>query len=536
MKKKILLIIATIIIITTIIRTVILSGTFYNFSKTMVINQSNIIRTILYEVIDKERFIRILRDSNEIKEIKLVPKRKKEIHFDFIDKKITVYLPFNDIESLKIVYTAKDFMNEVNKTFFYIILLGLVSLIIIILIVNYFITPYLNVLEEIDKVTKEIIKGNFDQMLITKLSKSDKTFIDNYNYFLHKLNESFGVIEQKYTNLIEKEKTNDPLDDIKTTIEELANIFAFKKIIEEDKDYEIVLKRLIEIFESYNLRNFAIIAIDKDKHSVIKSSKAKDLCCNIEQNYQDCRTYRTLKPTRAIQYKNVCQLHYCDNHYICIPFNQNGNIFIILKIMFESQEDFEKIKTILPYIKTYLEESVPIIEAKYDLELLHMQTIKDPLTRLFNRRYLEDMLPNLIEQAKRKEYKIGFLMLDMDYFKNVNDTYGHDVGDRILKSLGEIIKTSIRKSDIAIRYGGEEFLILLIGIKSKEELSKIAEKIKERVEKYPFRVNDGKTIHKTVSIGGALFPDDCSLGMECIKIADNALYEAKKERNKIVIV
>jgi diguanylate cyclase (GGDEF)-like protein len=502
----------------------------------MIYNQSLIIKNIMQEIKDKNKFLDILKHSGEIKQISFVNGKIKKIDFNFIDQEITSYIPLKNGQSLKIVFSAENYMNKINKTFFYIILLGIVSLIVIILIVNYFITPYLNVLEEIDKTTKEIIKGVFNQSLTTKLPKSDCNFIENYNYFLKKLKESFGVIEQKYTNLVEKEKTNDPLEDIKVTIEELANIFTFKKIIEEDKNYEVILERLQEILISYDITNFALITIDKEKNTIIKGTNTEDLCCDIEKNYADCRTYRTSKTTKAIQYKHVCNLHYCDNRYICMPFNQNGNIFIILKIMFKDEKEYEKLKPILPFIKTYMEESAPIIEAKYDLELLQNQTIKDPLTRLFNRRYLENILTPLIEQARRKSYKVGFLMLDIDYFKTVNDTYGHDVGDRLLKTIAEIIKSSIRKSDIAIRYGGEEFLILLNGINSKDDLLKVAGKIKERVEKYPFRINDNKTIHKTISIGGAVFPEDCILGSECIKLADNALYEAKKERNKIVLI
>ena len=189
----------------------------------------------------------------------------------------------------------------------------------------------------------------------------------------------------------------------------------------------------------------------------------------------------------------------------------------------------------LPYIKSYLDEASSIIESKYTLKLLKKQSIKDPLTNLYNRRYLEETLPLIIANAKRKNNKVGFLMIDVDYFKKVNDKYGHDAGDVILKNVSNILLNSLRESDLAVRFGGEEFLAILTNLKSKNDLFKAAEKIRQTVERAKF--NTGKDIiHKTVSIGGALYPDDCEKSWECIKFADLALYKAKNSgRNQVVI-
>ena len=126
-------------------------------------------------------------------------------------------------------------------------------------------------------------------------------------------------------------------------------------------------------------------------------------------------------------------------------------------------------------------------------------------------------------------------MIDMDYFKKVNDSYGHEAGDIVLKTLSNILKSSIRKSDIAIRYGGEEFLIILQNIKSIDDAVKVAEKIRENVQNTIIDIGE-KSIKKTISIGISIFPDHCMKGWECIKYADIALYEAKRTgRNKVVL-
>jgi diguanylate cyclase (GGDEF)-like protein len=126
-------------------------------------------------------------------------------------------------------------------------------------------------------------------------------------------------------------------------------------------------------------------------------------------------------------------------------------------------------------------------------------------------------------------------MIDMDFFKKVNDTYGHEAGDLTLQTLSQIIQNSIRKSDIAIRYGGEEFLIILQNIKSIKDAINVAEKIRQKVEETTIKLSNA-TIKKTVSIGVSVFPIHCHQGWECIKNADLALYKAKNEgRNRVII-
>jgi diguanylate cyclase (GGDEF)-like protein len=229
-------------------------------------------------------------------------------------------------------------------------------------------------------------------------------------------------------------------------------------------------------------------------------------------------------------------MHFCENNdYICIPFSASGNFTGVLKININSQQENQHICKNLPYIKAYLNEVSAIIEAKYTLELLHNQSIKDALTNLFNRRHLENILPMLIATAQRRNEKVAFLMIDMDYFKKVNDTYGHKAGDTVLKTLSHILINNVRKSDIVIRYGGEEFLIILQNIKDKQDALNIAEKIRKSVENNKFQL-EIETIQKTISIGISIYPEHCKQGWECIKYADIALYKAKDNgRNQVIL-
>ncbi|HEX5670091.1 MAG TPA: GGDEF domain-containing protein, partial [Sulfuricurvum sp.] len=137
------------------------------------------------------------------------------------------------------------------------------------------------------------------------------------------------------------------------------------------------------------------------------------------------------------------------------------------------------------------------------------------------------------EQALRSHISYSILMIDIDYFKMVNDTYGHDCGDLVIKSLAEILQTTVRKADLPIRYGGEEFLVLLHNTTPEGALL-VGEKIRTvfAAKKYQFG-ND--TVAKTLSIGIAHFPGDADSIWKVIKFADLALYEAKHTgRNRVV--
>ena len=533
MKKRILFIIALIMIISTIIRTVIVGVSFISFSNHIIENQTALIADIIREVKDKNKFLTLIKKSGPIKNIEIIPGIKNEIIYDIKYKTIIAFAPYKHNKSLKIKYAGKKYFQKFSNAIIQLIIIAFISLILIILIVNYFLTPYLEILEEIKISTEKILNGNFKYKLKTKLKGEAKEFIDSYNEFIDKLNDSFGVIEKKYTSLIEKPPGKNPLVDAKETIEQLADIFKFKRIIEDDLDEKIILKRLATVINKFNIKHYALIGIDNNEKKVFFSQNEGDICCDIIENPTECRAYRLKHPINSKDYEHLCAFHICQDEYYCIPFSVEGNFTGILKIMYKKEN--ENILKNIPYIKAYLKETSSIIESKYTLKLLKKQSIKDPLTTLYNRRYMEEILPQLFASAKRRNTKLGFLMIDIDYFKKVNDTYGHDAGDKVLQTVSNIILNSIRESDVAVRFGGEEFLIILTDLNSKEDLLNIAEKIRQKVEKTKF--NTGKeTIKKTISIGASMFPDDCQKPWECIKFSDLALYKAKNSgRNRVIV-
>ena len=164
---------------------------------------------------------------------------------------------------------------------------------------------------------------------------------------------------------------------------------------------------------------------------------------------------------------------------------------------------------------------------------LREQAVRDPLTGLFNRRYLKDTLEREIARARRENIPIGIMIMDIDEFKNVNDRYGHNAGDKMLQDMAEMLKATIRVEDIVCRYGGEEFVIVMPGA-SLQVAYERAELIRKKFEQL-WVSYEGEFLHATISLGVSAFPIHGTDGEDALIRADRALYQAKQEgRNKVV--
>ncbi len=159
----------------------------------------------------------------------------------------------------------------------------------------------------------------------------------------------------------------------------------------------------------------------------------------------------------------------------------------------------------------------------------------DALTGIMNRRMIENALKKDIERASRYNTPLSLLMMDIDHFKKVNDTFGHDIGDLVLKHLTSISKSNLREVDSFGRWGGEEFVVLLPEIDLKD-VRVVAEKLRASIEKNPLIINDNEKVSYTISIGGVVFSKSIESWETFFKLADNALYQAKEQgRNQVCI-
>ncbi len=321
----------------------------------------------------------------------------------------------------------------------------------------------------------------------------------------------------------------------------------FRQLIEEDENTHDVYCRIFGLIEKVENSKFAIFEVDNEKNKLkfVNPEICGNNICNISTELQcseeilvkadSCRAKRLAQVIRGDASYKVCPKY---NNYrepyshICIPIIIGGVPGNIVHITYENtHENRAKIREIVEYLKNVS----PVIESKKLLDNMKDISLKDPLTGLNNRRFLEEYIEILLAEVKRYNYKIGLLMCDLDFFKKVNDEYGHEAGDIVLKLISDTMRNSVRASDMVIRYGGEEFLIVLRNIENEKSAVEIADKIRKNIESLSIRITPSKTIKKTISIGVSIYPDDAVNFWQAIKYADVALYNAKETgRNKVV--
>ncbi|HDS3848830.1 diguanylate cyclase [Legionella pneumophila] len=216
---------------------------------------------------------------------------------------------------------------------------------------------------------------------------------------------------------------------------------------------------------------------------------------------------------------------------LCVPLMAQNDIYGLLYL--EVGLKFDANQQLL--ITAFAELTALALANVRLRENLRYQSIRDPLTGLYNRRYLEDFLFKQLHQAERTKASFAILMLDLDHFKKINDTFGHDAGDLVLKELGQILNSDIRLGDIAARYGGEEFVLLLYDIDAQAAKMK-AENLRSAISNLQVKYGAQPVGQITASIGISVYPDDAKSPAEVIEAADKALYQAKnKGRNKVIL-
>lgn len=222
---------------------------------------------------------------------------------------------------------------------------------------------------------------------------------------------------------------------------------------------------------------------------------------------------------------------------LCIPLIAQGETMGILHMRGQPGGAARRSFTDNVHLAEAMAEHVALALASLELrDTLRSQSIRDPLTGLFNRRYMEETMLREERRAVRQGESIGIIMFDIDRFKTINDTYGHVVGDEFLKQLAQVVLRHTRDGDITCRYGGEEFVAILPGA-SAESTRERAEQVRESVAKLVPQFRDWELPRITLSLGVAAFPLHGATWQEVLQQADRALYRAKQAgRNRVVSV
>lgn len=223
--------------------------------------------------------------------------------------------------------------------------------------------------------------------------------------------------------------------------------------------------------------------------------------------------------------------------YLCVPMIAQGEVLgvVHLRRIPPAAESADSAAPLKERLAVTLAEHAALALINLKLrDTLRNQSIRDPLTGLFNRRYMEETLVREILRAERGHKPLGAVMLDLDHFKHFNDTYGHDAGDLILREVGALLNAQFRAADVACRYGGEEFMLILLEMP--------LDIIRRRLDALRLGIKQLNTHHRgqslgtiTVSAGVAMFPENGATGEALLLAADRALYRAKAEgRDRVV--
>lgn len=423
------------------------------------------------------------------------------------------------------------------KTIISNIVLTIIVIIFVFIIINRFIRPYVSIFYSIKDVMQNAYRGNYTVRVDGYNNPESESVAQLLNSMLEKLQHTFEELDKKVYIFIKNKnyvKETDPLKNINDTIDRLSDIYKFKQTIENDKELEDIYRRIAYVLEhQFKFDDFTLIEIDNHTREKCVVHTQKELRCRLYDG--ECRAKRIHSSVDSSIFTQSCELYnYEGTEHICTPYTISNDLTLVLTIVTSSVEETDRVRTIMSDVEDYITTARPAIVSKKLMQILNQMARVDQLTDMYNRKFLDEFVDVSIPQAIRAKIHYGVLMIDIDYFKMINDNYGHDIGDEAIRIVSKVIKSSIRESDIAIRYGGEEFLVLLYNC-SKEHIVTIAENIRKEFAKQKISAR-GDTFSKTLSVGCSLFPDHSDSIWKCIKFADISLYHAKDGgRNRVVL-
>jgi len=450
--------------------------------------------------------------------------------------------------TVSIVLSIENLKQQAQRTAGMIVLVVLLFSVAIVLTARRLVAPIAETAGDVERAVQLALDGNFQSYVKPRTKDEVGNIAGDFNRLLGVLGDGLGRIAESVSQLINRKPVPGE-NQINATIEMveiLTRASHFKQAIEEDETRDEIHRRLAQVLEheffvnEYSL--YEVLPVRDQMKPLIVDGVTDASCrwCNPEilVRNESCRARRTGHLVDGVSSPGICYAFQppsdaANRMHICIPIMQSGAVGDVLQIV--TGETLAALHMrMLPFINVYLREAAPVIESKRLMENLRDSNLRDPMTGLNNRRFVEEYVDTLLASTQRHKAHLAILMLDLDYFKMVNDNYGHDAGDAVLKALAKTLRLAVRASDLVIRYGGEEFLIILPETDA-EVGTQVAENIRAEVEKLKVPLTNGIVLQKTISIGVADFPEDSTTFWQAVKFADVALYRAKDDgRNRVV--
>jgi len=400
--------------------------------------------------------------------------------------------------------------------------------------------------EEIAAVVHEGVEGRFERRILTRSRDEMGWISEEINRLLGAIEGSLSEIGQQIAMVTRwRARERNQLKGAVEAVSTMAAVAHFKQAIEEDRTTAEIYQRIYRLSETgFNVTEMALLEVkDKGVIPIAADGTTPLSCCSacdpgIAEEPLRCRAIRTGHVVDGVTDPTLCEAQRVtttrpEAGYLCFPILFSGKVGVVVQwiVSHRAPEEWQRAAE---RFQLYLDEAAPVLETKHLMAKLKENTIRDPLTGLHNRRFLEESIDALTAQTLRRSSHLAVLMADIDYFKMVNDTYGHDAGDKVIQHVASILKGRTRSCDWIFRYGGEEFLLILPDCTAQEAII-VAERIRQAMEAQPVVLPDGTEITKTLSIGVADFPEDATGFWQVVKFADIALYHAKETgRNQVV--
>jgi diguanylate cyclase (GGDEF)-like protein len=359
------------------------------------------------------------------------------------------------------------------------------------------------------------------------------------SFFSHKFRSDFEEIEEEI-NLLEESirEKKKKLELLPLKYEKVSSLFNTSQrlieLIDSEEIFDSLLKFCKDLFPQAD--NILIFLLQKEKLNLIRSAKKENLV--IKEKEGDIVDKWVLKNNQCVVIEDLTKDFRFDyTKMICF---KERKIFSLMSSPISIGEKLIgtiKVESRLPnqfsledsrILRSISDLGAVVLERAYFFKRAEELAIKDSLTSLFLKGYFFERLKEELKRAYLKKSNLGLIMLDIDDFKKINDTYGHIVGDMVLKKLAKVLVEVVGDAGNAIcRFGGEEFIVFVVECK-KEELISLGEEIRKRVEESVV-VFRRKKVNFTVSLGLSLYPEDGREIIELVDKADQRLYKAKKE-------
>lgn len=220
------------------------------------------------------------------------------------------------------------------------------------------------------------------------------------------------------------------------------------------------------------------------------------------------------------------QTRFTTKSIICVPLVNRGKVLGVIELINRMEEGSFSPRD-MGALQTIAEYAAIAIQNAASFQKIQLLSLTDDHTTLYNTRYLYETMDRELARASQTGREVGMIFFDLDHFKQVNDVHGHLCGSKVLREIGLLLRRLTRPGDAAVRYGGDEFVILLPG-STKEEAFDFAEYLREQVNAYPFLSEERLNIHITASFGVASFPRDAADKRELLSIVDAAMYKVKE--------